>query len=555
MVQSSHIMTKKIHEEPVIRGSFADLGLSTQILEAVEKKGFIHPSPIQSRVIPLLLTGSKDIIGQAHTGTGKTAAFALPLLDLLDSSVTKTQSIILVPTRELAIQVAHEITSFSIKGSPTVEVIYGGNNIRNEISALKRNPHIVVGTPGRIQHHIRNKDLKLDHIQYFILDEADEMLNFGFRSEIESILGLCPTDRRVLLFSATMSPAIMGIVEQYMHEYDMVKVISDDVTNTNITQKYYVVDSGDRFDALCRVMEVEETFYSIIFCRTKREVDALTSQLKLKHLDVEAIHGDIDQKKREDILRRFKTGQTKLLVATDVAARGIDVSELNFVVNYSIPESYDTYTHRIGRTGRAGNTGTALTFVTPAQVQKLRFFERNLRITMEKGVLPEPKDIILRKQQHLIEKIERIINNENLEHVLPIAQQLLDEGDALTVIAALLKTSYSDEFNEKSYTVINTTQRGVTSSRTSTSSKNMSYRRNRTHETSGYKKEYKKKSSSSPSGRISRKNGTTPSGEGVSKKKSSGGRVGGGSARKFSVSKKKYTATPRGPKQYAGGKK
>lgn len=551
MVQSIDIMTKQTHEESSVKdeGLFADLGLSAEILESIEKKGFKTPSPIQAGVIPLLLNGEKDIIGQAQTGTGKTAAFALPLLERLDSAVTKIQSIILVPTRELAIQVANEIKSFSVENSPTVEVIYGGNNIRGEVQALKRNPSIVVGTPGRIQHHIRNKHLKLDHIQYFVLDEADEMLNFGFRSEIESILEQCPDDRKVLLFSATMSPAIMGIVENYMGDYDTVKVASKEMTNTNITQKYYTMQSGDRFDALCRVMEVEETFYSIVFCRTKREVDGLASKLKLKHFDAEAIHGDIDQKKRERILHRFKTGQTKLLVATDVAARGIDVSELNFVVNYSIPESYDTYTHRIGRTGRAGNKGTALTFVTPSQIQKLRFFERNLNVKMEKGVLPEAKDIIERKQQHLIEKIEHIINNEDMEFVLPVAKKLLDEADPVTVVAALLKTTYSDEFNEKSYNAINTNTREPRSDRGDGG------RHGRAGRGGGLRRTYTKSDKKTP-GRAHRRDagGNRISGEGA-KKKSKGGRVGGGSARKFGSPRKKYAGKPRGPGQYAGGKK
>ena len=525
-------------------GSFADLGLSDEVLKAIEIKGYTIPSAIQAGVIPLLLNGDKDIIGQAQTGTGKTAAFALPLLERLNAKDKKIQAIILTPTRELAIQVAQEIDSFSIPNSPTITTIYGGNNMHGEISALKRKPNIVVGTPGRIQHHIRNKNLILNDIKYFVLDEADEMLNFGFRSEIESILDKTPKKRKVLLFSATMPKSILAIVENYLGDYDMVKIAAKEMTNENITQKYFCLQTADKFDALCRIMELEQTFYSIIFCRTKREVDRLAANLKLKHLDAEGIHGDIDQKKREKILSRFKSGTTKLLVATDVAARGIDVTELNFVVNYSIPESYEIYTHRIGRTGRAGNTGTAITFVTQAQLEKLRFFERSLKVTIEKGILPGVDDVIEKKQQHLIEKIEHIINNDDLKHVLPMAKKLLEEADAEIVVAALLKTNYADEFNTDSYSKIsqastkgNYPQEDNSQKRRSRSSNSNKHQGNR------------KKTTKRDSG------GNRIKGEGA-RKKSRGGKVGGGSARKFgSLSpKKKYASKPRSPKQYAGGK-
>lgn len=532
--------------------SFSDLGLSEDILKAIEEKGYKTPSPIQAGVIPLLLHGDKDIIGQAQTGTGKTAAFALPLLERLDASVTKTQAIVLAPTRELAIQVANEIQSFAVKHSPTVTTIYGGNNMRGEVQALKRNPTIVVGTPGRIQHHIRTGTLKLDHIRYFVLDEADEMLNFGFRSEIESILEKTPEGRRVLLFSATMPQSILDIVKNYMGDYDSVKVATKEMTNTNITQKYFCLETADRFDALCRIMEVEQTFYSIIFCRTKREVDKVAANLKLKHLEAEGIHGDIDQKKRERILHRFKTGQTKLLVATDVAARGIDVAELNFVVNYTIPESYETYTHRIGRTGRAGNKGTAITFVNRSQLSKLQFFERNLKVKMEKGVLPEIADVIAKKQQHLIEKVEHIINNEDLTHVLPMAKHLLDEGDAETLVAALLKTNYAQEFNVESYTNIKQATEKGSGRRTHSDGSSQGTRGRR----SSYTKSTQRGSGSGVKKNKTRdRDGNRVKGVGA-QKKSRGGKVGGGSARKFGSAspRRKYASKPRKPGQYAGSK-
>jgi ATP-dependent RNA helicase DeaD len=431
--------------------TFADLGLSPEILQTIEAKGFKHPTPIQEGVIPLLLQGNKDIIGQAQTGTGKTAAFALPLLEKLEASANQTQAIILAPTRELAIQVSKEIKSFGMKNSPTVEVVYGGNRMGGEIAALRRNPTIVVGTPGRMQHHIRNKNLLLDNIKYFVLDEADEMLNFGFREEIEKILEATPSQRRVLLFSATMPQSILSIVKNYMGDYDIIKVANQQMTSDNITQKYYCIRPSDKFEALCQIMEAEESFYAIVFCRTKVDTDFVASQLSAKHLRAEAIHGDIDQSLREKILSRFRDRKTNILVATDVAARGIDITELNFVVNYTIPESYESYTHRIGRTGRAGNKGTAITFISGREVSRLRFFERNLKVKIEKGSLPQPADLIAKKKNHLIDRLEHIINNENIEHLLPLAEQLMEEGNPAEVIAALLNDSYKNDFDIKSY--------------------------------------------------------------------------------------------------------
>lgn len=434
--------------------TFKDLGLSPEILKAIEEKGFKTPSAIQAGVIPLLLNGEKDIIGQAQTGTGKTAAFALPLLERINASEKRTQAIVLTPTRELAIQIVKEIQSFSVPNSPKVEVVYGGNPMRHEINALRRNPQIIVGTPGRVQHHIRTGVLRLDDIKYFVLDEADEMLNFGFREEIEKILELTPPQRRVLLFSATMPKSILAIVNKYMGDYDSVKIDAKDMTNTNITQKYYCIAPQDKFEALCQIMEAEETFYAIVFCRTKNNTDVIANKLAAKHLSAEAIHGDIDQSQREKTLKKFREGKIKILVATDVAARGIDVESLNFVVNYSIPENEEIYTHRIGRTGRAGNTGTAITLITASERNRLNQFERKLNVKIQKGVLPSPKELIEKKKQHLIERIESIIDNNHIEYLEPIAKELLEEADATKVVAALLKDAYQNDLDEKTYKAI-----------------------------------------------------------------------------------------------------
>lgn len=434
--------------------SFHDLGLSSPVLSALEQKGFKTPSPIQIGVIPLLLKGEKDIVGQAQTGTGKTAAFALPLLERLDSSRRENQALILAPTRELAIQVAKEINSFSVPSSPQTAVVYGGNSLKNESMELRRKPHIIVGTPGRMQHHIRNRNITMDTIRYFVLDEADEMLNFGFREEIEEMLALTPPQRKVLLFSATMPSGILRIAKEHMKEYDVIKVEAKEMTNENITQKYYCLKHEDKFEALCRVMEMEEHFYAIVFCRTKSDTDLVASQLSAKHLRAEALHGDIEQNHREKILGRFKGGKTNILVATDVAARGIDIAALNFVVNYSLPENYEIYTHRIGRTGRAGNKGTAVTFITRAEAHRLRFFEKNLKTTIEKGVLPKAEEIIEKKKSRLLEEVEHIILNENCDSLKSLADLLLEEGEASSVVMALLKQIYGDSFNPNGYRTI-----------------------------------------------------------------------------------------------------
>jgi ATP-dependent RNA helicase DeaD len=435
-----------------VLGTFNDLGLSTDILAAVAAKGFTTPSPIQAGVIPLLLMGKKDIIGQAQTGTGKTAAFALPLLDLIDPSKKEIQAIIMAPTRELAIQVAEEIQSFSVSHPATVQVIYGGNPMNKEIQGIKRNPTIIVGTPGRI--HIRTNVLKLGTVKYFILDEADEMLNFGFRKEIESILALTPKQRRILLFSATMPKSILDIAKTHMKEYDIIKVAAKEMTNENITQKYFKVEKRERIDALTRIMAAEEKFYAIIFCRTRYETKKVAKKLQEQGFLAGAIHGDVDQKKRQKILGQFKEGSLQLLIATDVAARGIDVPDLNFVVNFTIPETFETYTHRIGRTGRAGNTGTAITFIAPDEAQKLRFFEKNLKVTMEQGAMPDAQMVLEKKRTRMIEKVEHIIDNEDISKAQDLAKMLLDEGTPQNVVAALLLAAYPADFGIKSKEVI-----------------------------------------------------------------------------------------------------
>jgi ATP-dependent RNA helicase DeaD len=301
--------------------TFADLGLSAEILKAVEAKGYTTPSLIQSQVIPVALKTDKDIIGQAQTGSGKTAAFGLPILDRINPKSDDLEAIILTPTRELAIQVADELKSFSLMNQDQITLLYGGQNIRSEMSALRRNPKIVVGTPGRVKDHLSKNRLDLSKIKYFVLDEADEMLNVGFKEEIEEILEYSPVEKKVFLFSATMPPFIMGLVKKYLKDHELIAVKKENLTNDNITQQYYEVPRGHKFDVLCRIIDITPDFYGIIFCRTKAETDEVASKLSQRGYLAEAIHGDIEQAMREKVLNRFKAKAVKVLVATDVAAR------------------------------------------------------------------------------------------------------------------------------------------------------------------------------------------------------------------------------------------
>ncbi len=446
-------MTEEKTTVKVPETTFADLGLSPELLEAIEKKGYKVPSAIQAWVIPLLLNGDKDIIGQAATGTGKTAAFGLPLLDRLDPTKQYTQSIIMTPTRELAIQISDELKSFAVKKRFNTCLLYGGQSYNTEIAALRRKPQIVIGTPWRIKDHLNKRRLDISKIDYFILDEADEMLNVWFKEEIDIIMQTTPEKKKVLLFSATMPQAILNIAKRYMGDYDIVAVKSKTLTASNITQKYYSVDNHHKFEALCRVIETEkeDKFYWIIFCQRKCDVDDVTSKLIAKGFKAVWIHGDIDQRQRERTLNRFKRGEVKILVATDVAARWIDVPDLSHVVNYSLPDNPETYTHRIGRTGRAGKDGIAISFVGRADRRKLFYIENIIKRKIDKHELPSVEKMIELKKERALEKTRNFIEAWELEDYHDMAKELLDLGSAEDVVAAVLKKLYKNEFNKSNY--------------------------------------------------------------------------------------------------------
>ncbi len=435
---------------------FKELGLSEEILTAIKKKGFEEPTEVQALTIPLLLENRIDIIAQAQTGTGKTAAFGLPIIQNIDKRDRRTvQAVILAPTRELVIQICEELNS--LKGDEDISIIpiYGGQSIDLQLRKLKRGTSIVVGTPGRIQDHLKRRTLKLDSISYFILDEADEMLNMGFIDDIENILEHTNKNKRVLLFSATMPARIKNLAEKYMEEYEHIKTKTK--LTANLTdQIYFEVSQRDKFEALCRIVDIETEFYGMIFCRTKLDVDELVSKMLDRGYTVDGLHGDISQSLREKILGKFRKKQIRILAATDVAARGIDVNDLTHVINYSIPQNPEAYVHRIGRTGRAGKEGTAITFVTPAESRKLGFIKKTAKADIRKENVPEVSDIISIKKKRITEEIENIIVENDTANFRKWAKYLLEECDPEEVVSALLKKNYGNVLDERNYAEIRT---------------------------------------------------------------------------------------------------
>lgn len=429
---------------------FANLGLTSKTLSALASRGFEEPTEIQMLTIPLLLNTEKDVIAQAQTGTGKTAAFGLPLIEKLSASQKYPQAIILAPTRELVIQIAEEISSFKGDNKITIAPIYGGQSYELQFERLKRGVSIVVGTPGRIIDHLNRKTLVLDKIEYVVLDEGDEMLNMGFIDDIETILKSTPEKKRVFLFSATMPPRIKELATKYMKESAHVK--AQTTLTTNLTdQIYFEVLRQDKFEALCRIVDIESVFYGIIFCRTKVEVDEVSSKLIDRGYSAEGLHGDISQSQREQILRKFRNRHISLLVATDVAARGIDINNLSHVINYSLPQDPEAYIHRIGRTGRAGNQGTAVTFVTPEEFSKLGFIKRVTNASIKKKEIPEVDQIVEARKSRLTEEIKTSICNKSSEQYTAWADELLKEADPHEIIAAILQQSYHKLLNKSGY--------------------------------------------------------------------------------------------------------
>nr|WP_315108037.1 DEAD/DEAH box helicase [uncultured Microbacterium sp.] len=379
-------------ESPATPG-FEDLGITGPVLKAIKDLGYETPSPIQAATIPTLLAG-RDVVGMAQTGTGKTAAFALPVLERLDVAQKTPQALVLAPTRELALQVCEAFESYAsrMKGVHVLPV-YGGQGYGVQLSALRRGVHVVVGTPGRIMDHLAKGTLDLSELQYLVLDEADEMLKMGFAEDVEQILAQTPEEKQVALFSATMPAQIRRLAQQYLRDPEEITVKSKTATNTNITQRYLVVSYAQKVDALTRILEVENFDGMIVFVRTKNETETLAEKLRARGYSAAAINGDVPQVQRERSVNQLKDGKLDILVATDVAARGLDVERISHVVNFDIPTDTESYVHRIGRTGRAGRTGDAISFITPRERYLLKHIEKATRQQPTQMQLPSTEDV------------------------------------------------------------------------------------------------------------------------------------------------------------------
>lgn len=426
--------------------TFKELGLSDDILKSLEEIGFVTPTEIQSKSIPNLLQNRPDFIGLAQTGTGKTAAFGLPLIHFLDTSIGHVFALILAPTRELAQQISRELENFGkYKKGLRVQVVYGGTPITTQIRDLKKAaPHILVATPGRLQDLIDRKAVKLDKIEFLVLDEADEMLNMGFQEDIDKILQFTPEEKVLWLFSATMPPEIRRIVGTYMEKPFEVKIHSESKTNENIDHKYIYVSKHDKEAALKRVLDYLTDFYGVVFCKTKMDTQELADYLEKEGYRAEPLHGDMSQSQRDAVMAKFRNKTTSILVATDVAARGIDVDSLTHVVHYSLPENPEYYTHRSGRTARAGKKGTSLAIVTPQDIGRIRFFERTIGVDIKHIKVPLQSQMYSKKLEKWTEKV---LHTDTIELNDELISKALETFEALTK-EELVQKILAIEFNK-----------------------------------------------------------------------------------------------------------
>ncbi len=423
---------------------FKELELNKEILKSIESNGYDTPTEIQEKIIPLIIEGN-DVLGQSQTGTGKTLAFASPILTKIKEN-RKIQSIILSPTRELAIQIAEEIKEISKYQNINVTCVYGNSSIRDQIESIRKGVEIVVGTPGRVKDLINRKVLKLENISFFVLDEADEMLSMGFQEELEYIFKSTKDNKQVLLFSATMPKNILKLAQKYMNKnYKTVSITPTTVTSDHVVQDYYEVNDKTRFEALCRVLDYENPNRSIIFCRTKRNADDLLNRLSGRGYKADVIHGDINQDQRIATLDRFKNDVFNYLIATDVAARGIHVDDIDIVINYNLPESNEAYVHRIGRTGRADKYGTSITFISQREHQFISQIERHIKKKLIKKDLPKKEEILASKLKNKIEKLSTLKEDNDNESMFSEYVSSLTTKECKNILVKLLENSIEKE--------------------------------------------------------------------------------------------------------------
>lgn len=420
---------------------FGNLELSKKVFSAVSDMGFEEPSPIQVVAIPELMEGN-DVVAQAQTGTGKTAAFGIPIVEKVNTKYRGVQALVLTPTRELAIQVAEEITKIGKYREVRTLAIYGGQSIDRQILALKRGVQVVVGTPGRILDHIGRGTLILKSVRFMVLDEADEMLDMGFIEDIEKILDETPETKQTLLFSATMPAEIQRLSRKYLKNPEFLSVSRDELTVPQIEQVFYEVKEHNKFDGLCRVLDTSDIKLAIIFCRTKRGVDELVAGLEARGYEAGGLHGDLTQAQRNKIMRKFRDGNVEILVATDVAARGLDIENVSHVINYDIPQDPESYVHRIGRTGRAGKSGMAMSFVVPQEYRLLRMIEKMINTRIKRCKLPSFEDVFERQREVIIERLSNTIQGGKLNHYKAIIADMAGDYDLVEVAAAALRLAF-----------------------------------------------------------------------------------------------------------------
>ena len=430
---------------------FDELNIDERILRAIEDMGFEETSPIQTQAIPAVCEGI-DVVGQAQTGTGKTAAYTIPMLMKIDPQIKKPQAIVLCPTRELAVQVAEEIRKLA-KYMSDIKVlpVYGGQEIVRQIKSLKTGVQIIVGTPGRVMDHMRRKTVKFDNINMVILDEADEMLDMGFREDMETILTETPEDRQTVMFSATMPKAIMDIARNFQKDARIIKVVRKELTVSNIEQFYYEVRPKNKTEVLCRLIDIYNPRLSVVFCNTKRQVDELISELKGRGYFADGIHGDMKQQQRDRVMDDFRSGKVDILIATDVAARGIDVDDVDMVFNYDIPQDEEYYVHRIGRTGRAGRSGMALSFISGKEVYKLKDMERYCKTKILAKPVPSLDDVKNTKLDNMFDKIRQTIEEGGLTDMVNLVEEHVNQEEytSMDMAAALLKMLIGDTLDRE----------------------------------------------------------------------------------------------------------
>lgn len=388
---------------------FSSTGLKPEILKAIEALGFTKPTPIQAQSIPVLIEGNRDLVGFAATGTGKTAAFSLPIIHKIDPKNESVQAIILCPTRELCLQITNDIKDYT-QFMPNISTVavYGGEAMDKQIRLLKKGAHIVVGTPGRVHDMLRRKVLKIGEVSWVVLDEADEMLSMGFKEEMEFILEYAPAERQTLMFSATMPKEIQSIAKTFMNDPLHVKVQNDNTSALNVSHDYYLVKAKDKYTALRRLADINPNIFAIVFCRTREDTKQIAAKLIEDGYNADSLHGDLSQAQRDLVMQRFRSNHLQILVATDVAARGIDVDDLTHVINMELPENVETYIHRSGRTGRAGKTGTSVCILHIKELKRLSFFEKKTGKEFQKKSVPNGKEICEKRLFHLIEAVEKV---------------------------------------------------------------------------------------------------------------------------------------------------